>query len=528
LTRHRLLEGSAAAATALGFSGLLAACEDDESAQTGTPAATGKPKRGGRLRSGHNGGGTQETLDPYTPTSGFAQVEVARYRALYDQLVRYARDAGAIEWMVAEPAQPNADHTLWQLRLKPDITFHDGKPLTADDVLFSWARVLDPKTGNAGSSTFGTTIDMKRTKKVSDRELSVVLKRPLADFGQTLVSSGPTWILPRGFDPKRPIGSGPFKFVSASPGQRSLVEKNVDYWRGEPYLDEIEHISIPDSKARLNALLGGQVDAIDQIDAPLAKANENNDAIRIMRTKSDASVPFYMYLATKPFADPRVREAFKLAIDRPKTVDVAHLGFGRVGNDLFGPDHPFYNDQLPQREYDPEKARSLLKQAGYDRVSVELPSSNVNAGMFESATAYAQQAKAAGIDIKVRKIPAEDQWNTDKYYLKSPFYQSYWGSFLDYVGQSALVPGGATPETGWAELYPEWGRDFKRAQATLDKDEAKEIWFRLQEQLWDHGGYVVWGYSDIVDGLSPKVRGIEPWRNFSLGGFVWDRVWLDA
>jgi peptide/nickel transport system substrate-binding protein len=467
-------------------------------------------------------------MDPYTPTSGFALIEVARYRALYDQIVRFARDPREIEWVVGEPAEPNSDHTVWQLRLKPDITFHDGKPLTADDVLFSWRRALNPETGNAGPSTFGTTVDMAQTKKVSDLELSVVLKAPLADLGETLVRSGPTYILPDGFDPGNPIGSGPFKFVSFSPGQRSLLAQNADYWGGAPYLDELEHISIADSNARLNALLGGQVDAVESVDFALAKANEDNDAIRLMRTTSDASIPFYMHLGTKPFDDVRVREAFKLAIDRPRTVEIALLGFGRIGNDLFGPDHPFYNDTLPQREYDPEKARSLLKEAGYDRVSVDLPTSSWIAGMFESATAYAEQAKAAGIDIKVQKIPAEDQWNTDKYYLKAPFFQSYWGSFLDYVGQGALVEGGSTPETGWAELYPEWGKEFQRAQQTLDFEERKEIWFALQEQLWEEGGYVVWGYSDMVDALSPKVQGIEPWGNVPLGGFVWHQAWLDS
>ncbi len=393
-----------------GLPGLLAACGGGGSAAqnggglaTATQEAAGTPKRGGRLRSGHTGGGTQETMDPYTPTSGFSLIEVARYRALYDQLVRFARDPKQVEWVIAEPAEPNADHTVWQLRLKPDITFHDGKALTVDDVLFSWKRALDPKTGNAATSAFGTVIDLDRTKKVSDLELSVVLKAPLADFGDTLTKSGPTYVVPEGFDPKHPVGTGPFTFVSFSPGQRSLLKRNDDYWDGAPYLDELEHISIADSNARLNALLGGQVDAVEFVDFALAKANADNWAIKLMRTTSDASIPFYMRLDTKPFEDPRVREAFKLAIDRPKTVEVALLGFGRIGNDLFGPDNAFYNNTLPQREYDPEKAQSLIRQAGYDRVSVKLPSSSWTSGMFESATAYAEQAKSAGIDIQVQK-----------------------------------------------------------------------------------------------------------------------------
>lgn len=528
ITRRRLVERGVLLGGALTLPGILSACGGGDGSSPGAEGApvSGKPRRGGRLRTGHVGGGNVESLNPLILPN---IIDVARAQQLYDLLFIPDRDL-KVQPRLAESVEPNRDATVWRLKLRAGVTFHDGKPFGADDVLYTWQTILDPKSKAEGRSTL-EPLDLRATKRVSDSEIEVHLKRPIGDLPR-LLSQRQLYVIPDGMkDFAKPNGTGPFRFVKWTQGERSLFRRFDGYWGdGGPYVDEVEMISIPDANARSNALLGGQVDAIEQLDFNLAKQFESNDAVQIVQTNSPSAPAMTMRMDVPPFDDPRVRQAFRLAADREKLVANALLGYGSIGNDLLGKGFPSYDDQLPQREYDPEQAKSLLSAAGHDGIKVSIGTARgVIPGLFESATAFAEQAKPAGIQVQLDQLQPDSYFNPNDRYLskRAAFYQTFWPiSFEQHATDALLADAPFRGETEWSK--PGWDKAFRKAQGIADEDRRNAVYSDLQKGLYDDGGYLVWGFSDLVDAASSKVKDITPNPSFALGYFEYKDWWLEA
>ena len=521
ITRRSLLERAIASGAVVGgLPALLAACGSSGSSSSATSATTsGAPHRGGTLRVGHVGGGDAEVLDPAKQLS---PIDSARALNLFDGLTA-PRPDGTIDYRLAESMTPNADATVWQIKLRKGVTWHNGKPLTADDVLYTFRRNI---TKNLVGGAILNQVDLKRTRKVSDSELEVGLVRGVGEFPR-YVSTHLLMITPDGeetFNP--PIGTGPFKFVSWTVGQRSQFARNPDYWEhGKPYVAELEQLSIPDNSARLNALVGSQIDALEFLDYSQAKAQASSSTMQLVQAKYGTYLPIYIRIDTPPFNDVNVRTALKLAVDRPQEVNVATLGFSVISNDLFGQGTPTYDTSITQRTYDPEQAKSLLQRAGHSNLSVTLIASTEAPGMLESATAYAAQAKAAGISINLHQVQASDLFNSSLYYLKVPFSQTQWThmTWEENVLQSLLTTAPYN-ETHWKK--PEFDAAFYKAQGTLDASSRLEQFHALQQQVWDEGGYVIWGNPTTVDAVSTNLRGVVPSPYYNLGRYEFKEYWF--
>jgi peptide/nickel transport system substrate-binding protein len=503
LSRRRLIGGVVSAGAALSLGGVFA---------KGSPAMPEvvRPKRGGRLRVGLSGGGSAETLNPYVGESrGF--IDAARATNLFDRLIDIDGPfPRRVVPALAASLEPNRDASVWQIKLRRGVTFHDGKPFTADDVLYSLKYVADPKNAlNIAGSV--SNFDLNRTRKVSPTEIRLVLKQPDALLYSVssvlhkvaMIQNGTT-------DFAHPVGTGPFKYESFVSGQSSLFSKNDDYWwPGKPYVDELQILSIPDSSARLNALMSGQVDAIEAVDFAQAKANAGNKKIQLLRARGAANAPIYMRLDRKPFTNKDVRTAMKLAIDREQVLKSAYFGYGVVGNDLFGIAWPSYNRKLPQRKYDPERAKFLLKKAGQSDLTVTLITSPFSAGFQETATVFAESAKAAGIKVNLKTVAPGDYFNTNLYYTKAPLYQDFWGggAYEFLVPFTLLRKLGQFNETRWFRTA--WERNFQKAVGTLNTERRNRLLQANQVDLWEEGGYIFPAFGDQIDGARPNVRGYQ-------------------
>jgi peptide/nickel transport system substrate-binding protein len=281
-TRRAFLGGTLATGLAVALPG----CLGDDSDNRASTAAKTAARRGGRLRVGHVGGGTNETLMPHNPV---AYIDAARAQNLYDGLTAFG-PTNQLEYRLAESMEPNARGDVWQIKLRRGVTFHDGKPFTADDVLYTWRYMLDPDNVDYMAAQVTGILDLERTRKVGSHEILCQLEYPLGYLPELIALPWQMAIFPDGITTKelesKPNGTGPFKFESWTPGRRSLFTKNPDYWVSEkPYLDELEMISIPDSGARLNALLGGQIDMLESPALTQVKAQEGNDALQVQRTE---------------------------------------------------------------------------------------------------------------------------------------------------------------------------------------------------------------------------------------------------
>jgi peptide/nickel transport system substrate-binding protein len=506
LTRRELLERSAALGAVISVPGFLGAAVAEAS------IGAAEPSRGGHLRVGMNDGGAGDTLAPWNiPIYSAA----ARAEQVYERLFKYDPHAFP-KPRLAESVESNRKATIWRLKIRKGVTFHSGKPLTADDVLYSLRFIADPKN-KAESLTRLEPIDLKASRRVSATEVEFHLKRPIGDFPGLLAEKA-VWIVPNGKTDfaRKPDGTGPFKFVNWQPGVRANFVRNEHYWGlargGGPWVDSLEILFIPDDTARVNALLGNQVDEIAFMPFVQAKAQKGNAAIQIIQAAQPQTNPIYVQMDRKPFTDNNVRLALKYAVDRNAMVSKIELGFGKVGNDLFGKGYPSYNDHLPQREYDPQRAKSLLKKAGYDTFPFVLPTSSALPGMLESATAFKEQAKAAGIQVTLEKLDAGSYFSNNKY-LKVTSYQTNWGQSFESQVQDGMLRTSPYNESHWYDT--KWAAAFRRAQEIPDAAKRNAAYKALQVPLWNTNGYVVFAFYNTVDAASSKLRGIVP--NISSG-----------
>jgi len=222
-----------------------------------------------------------------------------------------------------------------------------------------------------------------------------------------------------------------------------------------------------------------------------------------------------------PFNDPRVRLALRLAADREKMVASTLQGFGSVGNDLQSKGFPYYNSRLPQRKYDPERAKSLLKAAGQEGLKVTIPTADWTPGMADGPLVYAQSAQAAGIQVEPQKMPG------DKYgavWGKAPIGGTYELGSFPFLLDTFLTTNAPLNITGWKRKG--FDATYAKAQATLNAAKRKALYFDLGRELWEEGGYIVWGYGDRVDAHSSKVSGLRANLVNSLGDWDFRRVSL--
>jgi peptide/nickel transport system substrate-binding protein len=326
--------------------------------------------------------------------------------------------------------------------------------------------------------------------------------------------------VPTDYDPKNPVGTGPFKYVSFTAGQQSEFAKFADYWEeGRPYADKLVIIDFPDDTARVNALLGGQVEVIDNLPAAQLQSVKSNPSLRVVSSETGAWQPFTMRVDQAPFNDAKVRQAFRLIVDREQMVQQVLSGQGRVANDLYAPYDSAFAGDLPQRKQDLEQAKSLLKQAGREGLSVELVTAPVFQGIVEAAQVFAQQAKGAGVNVKLRKVDSGTFYGDN--YLKWGFAQDFWATraYLSQVAQGDL-PDSPFNETHWKD--PKFIDLIQQARGEVDDGKRKDILHAAQTMQYEQGGYIIQYFSNIIDAHSAKVGGLVEAKS----GFPFGNYWL--
>jgi peptide/nickel transport system substrate-binding protein len=449
-----------------------------------------------------------------------------RANGLYNTLTRADDITFEPKPYLAEFMEPAPDLSYWTVRVRP-AEFHNGKPVTADDVIYTFQRILNPKNGSSDAGIL-TSIDPKRMQKLDSRTVRLHLRFPDISLPGVVRISGCS-IVPVGFDPKNPIGSGPFKFKNFTPGQQSTFVRNENYWdSGKPYLDELQVIDFADpGTTRVNALLSGQIDGADHILVSLAPSVEGSSGHQLLVSRSYAYETWEMRMDVAPFSDVRVRQAIKLIAGRPQIIEQAFSGsrYASLANDLPAFQDPLYDHSIPQRVQDIEQAKSLLKQAGQAGATVTLTVSDLSQGAVQTAQILAQQATAAGLTIKINNI-ADGATYFSKYWVQAPFKFDYWPTttMWEHIGFS-LLPGASANLTAWND--PHWHALVTQARGTADLAKRKEIMAEAQRILWDTGTQAIFAFYNGVDAYSTKFAGIKPSiTGIGPSGLYFDNVGL--
>jgi len=507
ITRRTAIRRAVGGGLALGSAGTLAGCGIQQTVAT---VKGERPRRGGTLRAGMNSGGGLETQDPSILLN---DVDILRGNLLFDTL--FGLDAAARTTLpqLAAGAEHNRDASLWILHLQEGAVWHDGRPLAAEDVVYTintWSQ-----TSSYANQYVAGLIDFKRVRGRGCLVVEVPLLKPVAalpsiltEYNMAVVQEGAT---SRSFT--RPIGTGPFKFESFTPGQQSVYLANRDYWQHPyPYVDKIiVNSSFTDDTARLDALLSGAIDVMPIVPPIAAKEYRHGGEVQVLDAPSPVPMVFTMRIDEGPFADVRVRQALRLSADRQALVQDAFVGFGQVDNDLQGSNCPYFASDL-KREYDPEKARFLLRAAGREGMSFVLPTADVEPDYVQAATLLAEQAIAGGFNIKVLDGPAANYFGND--YATRPIGQDQ-GLLASSLAMNYLTffsPGGPYNTTHWG-AQPGGARAsalLTEAIGAVEPVRAEQLWREVQLEQFNTGGQLAWGSNDTLDMLGPAVRGIAP------------------
>ena len=535
LSRRGFLGGAAALGlTAVGGSA-LAACGD-----SGTDKQTlGTPRRGGRLTVATGGAKGSDTLDPMllnsVPVSFMARV-------LYDQLADYSNEM-QYHLHMAELIEPNARNDEWTIRLKDGIEFHNGKTLDAEDVLFTFKRTFS-LPGAVTVGKFKPFVDVNAIKKLDKRTLRLKLKRPAATFPTTLAS--PFKIVPVDFDPRNPVGTGPFKYKSFTPNRQWVCERFANYWNAEgasqpsdtaapsglgpkPYLDELVVNVINDDSARMDALVTGQVEAINLLQYAQIPTIEQNRQLALMESRTGAWTGIYMNMKEPPFNDVRVRQALRLAIDREQALTACLSGHGEIAHDLPEPFAPGYPKTL-QRKRDVAKAKQLLKEAGQEGVTVELVTGPVAIEAVPMCTVLAKNAEEIGMKINVRQVDTATLFGPNFHDWK--FSVDKWPPQGDYLTLMTLTDLSDTttlthmPESDLRELRS----IADQAQATRDEAERRRLTERMYQIQFERGGWIIPFFANVENAHSVRTGG-WPKHDFAgrtFGNAHFEQVYLTS
>lgn len=474
----------------------VAACGDTEQA-TATASDT--------LRYVSVGSPATASNDPHGGLGN--ESDALRFALMYDVLTGQGPD-GRTQPRLAESWTADAGMTKWRFALRRNATFSDDRPVRAADVLYSLRRIERKAAENYGRLA---AFDLAASRVVDEHTVEIVSRKPFAEVPRALESM--TFIVPEGSDDFTGAvpGSGPFMLVS-NDAQTAVLERRDGWWGTAPALRRVEVRAVADPQARAQAVLSGQADVAASIAPAAARQADGRDDLSLVRRPAVTMYPFVMRTDRKPFDDPRVREAFKLAADRPALVEAVFLGYGKLGDDVLAPADPSAPQGLTPRTRDVAKARQLLADAGHsDGLTVTLHTTTSYPGMDTAATLYAEQLKEIGVTAEVKMSPPDTYFTT--VWGKQDFYTGYFGGipFFD-VARVSLLSGSPTNETAWKR--PEFDAALDKALAEPDEAARNRSLGILQQQVRDEGGYVVWGTGDGLDLTRAGVQGLPTGPGF--------------
>ena len=531
LTRRQMLQRAAV----LGLSGAALASLDlvSASAQEGTPAP--QPVAGGTLHVALQADPT--TLDP-TQAGLTAIWKVIEH--IYDTLVRVDPTLAPVPGL-AESWDISDDATVYTFHLRQGVVFHDGTPLTADDVLFSYTRVLDPATAAVNAANFlsvkgaadfnsGAVTTLDGIKVIDPQTVEITLEEPDASF-LTILSTAGSIIMSKAFveanngDVSQVAnGTGPFTFKEYIPTTSVSLEKNPNYWEpGLPYLDAIEAVIASDDTARTGSLVQGSSDFIEY--APLRDVDtlSSTDGLKIAGDELTNIRYLGINLARAPFDNLQVRQAIAAAIDRTPIIESAVFGHGVAVDTVFAPSYwAGYEHEVPAP--DVEKAKSLLAEAGYaDGFSTTLITYQPYSFMTNSAIIVQEQLKQIGIEIDYTALePA-----TISQRLVDRDFDLVIGGTNSWIDpHPVLLSNFGTGQDGNTTSYSNPQVDDLIAQGKIETDLTKraEIYKQLQEILLADLPWVPLFVANQYEAMKTSVNGYVHYPTGSNASFR--ETWL--
>ncbi|MBS4011032.1 MAG: ABC transporter substrate-binding protein [Roseovarius sp.] len=463
--------------------------------------AKAAPSRGGHLRAAIGHGQTTDTLDPGTWSNSFT---TSLGFAIHGRLTEVAADGSLIP-EVAESWEASADASVWRFKLRSGVAFHSGKSLTAADVVNS----INFHRGENSTSAAGPLVAPVTDITTEGDDIVVfTLDGGNADFPYFLSDYHLVICKAEGesIDWKSGDGCGSYVLKDFNPGVSYALERNPNHWRSDvAWFDTVEVLAIVDQNARTTALVSGDVDVVDRLDLKTVGLLARNPNIQINSVAGTQHFTFAMDTRAEPYNNPDVRLALKYSINRQELVDKILFGYGSIGNDHpIGQGQRFFNTELEQKSFDPDKAKFHLKQAGLDSLEVKLSAADAAfGGAVDAAVLYQSSAAQAGITLTPVREANDGYWSD--VWMKKPFSAVYWSGrpVEDQMFATAYKCGAAWNDTFWCN--DRFDELMLKARSELDEDKRREMYFEMQAICSDDGGQIVPMFANYVFGNSNKI-----------------------
>ena len=522
MTRRQLL----VRASVFGFSAtaagrLLAAC-----GSSGGSSAVTTPSASASAPAVVMGGTMKAVIPPplksLDPVTIYDQGGIVLVYQIAEYLIDLS-NTNALKPKLALSWSPNAKGDVWTFKLRQGVTFNDGTPFEAADVVASMDRVLDPKSGSGALAALAGILSKGGTKAVDTSTVQFNLDKPFADFPYLVSSSSyNTAMLPRNYAGnflKKPIGTGPWMLQSYTTNQRAVMKKNPTYWgkdaqgRQLPYLDSVEYVLVTDTSAANLQLQSGAVDVQPQTVFQGGQAILKDSALRVDVYPSTGIREVAFNVNKTPWQDKRVRQAVAYCLDRPAINQALYGGRSNLGYDTFWEPTVFPGSPTPApRAQDYAKAKQLLSAAGHaSGVNVTLTVAN-----YLENPAYAQliqaQCKPAGINVKINEISYNAIYagtSTNTPWLNAPMVIVEWGSrpTPGVYAQAMLLPTSAWSSSHWDDK--QFATTFDQYESTTDEATRTQLATKLSQIQQDETPILVAFYISQLRTQKKNVYGIQ-------------------
>lgn len=486
-----------------------------------TTAHAQTPRKGGRITVASMASGVNDTLDPAKQS---AHIDYCRGFMFYNGLTVLDGNLAPQPQLAEEFTTKDAQ--TWVFKLRKGVTFHDGKPLTPADVVFSIMRHKNPATASKAKVLADQIESVTAT---GPNEVTFRLGSPNADLPVILgtyhfhiVKDGTT-------DFSAGIGTGPYKVKEFKPGVRSIAVRNDNYWKpNRPYLDEIEMVGISDVSARVNGLLAGQLDLVvavgsRSIDRVLASGTHS-----VFETKATSYTNLIMRRDSSPGNNPDFVMAMKHLFNREQLLNSIQLGRGEIGNDNpISKANRFYFKGLPQRVYDLDKAKWHLQKANLGSTPIPVVASPAADNSVEIALVMQHAARQIGLNLDVKRMPSDGYWST--HWMKDPvgFGNINARPSADLALTLFFKSDAPWNEAGWKN--EKFDQLLVAARGETNQAKRAQMYADMQVLIHNEGGIGIPMFTSSLDGHSKKLKGLS---QIPVGGMMGnsfaEHVWLDA
>ena len=481
-------------------------------------AVAATPVKGGALKAAGWSSSTADTLDP---AKASLSTDYVRCCSFYNRLT-FLDQAGAPQMELAE-SMDSKDAQTWTVKLRKGVVFHDGKPLTSADVVYSLQRHLDKAVG---SKVAKIAAQMTGIKAVDPTTVEITLVNPNADLPTVLAMHHFMIVADGVTDFSKGNGTGAFVCEVFEPGGRSVGVRNKNYWKGGPNVDSFEFFAIEDDTARVNALLSGDIHLAASINPRSMRVFDGKQGFVLSQSTSGNYTNLNMRLDMAPGNKKDFVDGMKYLVNREQIVKSALRGLGVVGNDQpVSPANFYFDPSLKPKAFDPDKAKFLFQKAGVLGQSIPVIASDAATSSIDMAVIIQAAGAEIGMKLDVQRVPSDGYW--DNYWLKAPI---HFGNINPRPTPDILFSLLYTSDAPWNESQyksEKFDKMLVEARGSLDQAKRKTIYAEMEGMVAEEAGTIIPAYIANVDAITAKLKGLEANPLGGMMGYAFaEYVWL--